>query len=295
MNFFTIKDLENLSGIKAHTIRIWEHRYHFLKPRRTDSNIRYYDGGELKTLLNIALLTKAGFRISQIDGMTEQQRNDRVMSLTVPYMCQERAVAELLEAVTRMDTDHFEAGLDRCIAENGFSKAVTCMIFPFLEKIGQLWTTSHILTAQEHFVTSLIRRKFSVAVDTARSRIKRQCTFLLFLPEGEWHELGLLYVWYLLRSRGFRTLYLGQNMPVSEAAVLCDTMQIDYVYLHLTSVSGGFQWKNLLSELGTHFREKAVVISGPLTLHATSVPKPDNITLKSSISDVVSFLNACEQ
>jgi len=293
MNFFTIKDLENLSGIKAHTIRVWEQRYHFLKPRRTGSNIRYYDGHELKTLLNVALLTRAGFRISQIDQMTEQERATRIMSLTAPYICQERSVGELLDAVTRMDTIRFEKLLDHAIAEKGFPRAVTCVVFPFLEKVGQLWAASHVLTAQEHFVTAMIRQKFSAAIEGARSRIRRDLTFLLFLPEGEWHELGLLYVWYLLRARGFRTVYLGANLPVADAAALAGGMKIDYVYLHLGAVSGGFQWKKLLCELGTQFPGTAVVISGAVTVHATSVGIPDNITLKSSIGDVVSFLNGC--
>jgi DNA-binding transcriptional MerR regulator len=275
MNFFTIKDLENLSGIKAHTIRVWEQRYNFLRPKRTGSNIRYYDGRELKTLLNVALLTKAGFRISQIDQMTEEERVQRVMSLTAPYICRERAVAELLDAVTAMDTRRFEKLLDHVIAEKGFPGAVMRVVFPFLEKIGQLWATSRVLTAQEHFVTAMIRQKFSVAVEGARSRIRRELTFLVFLPEGEWHELGLLYVWYLLKSRGFDVVYLGANLPVADAATVAAAMKIDYVYLHLSAVSGGFRWENLLSELGASFPRTPVVVSGPVTVHATSVGVPD--------------------
>lgn len=293
MNFFSIKDLENLSGIKAHTIRMWEQRYNFLKPRRTSSNIRYYDAQELKRLLNVALLNRAGFRISQINDMTEEERKNKVMSLAVPYECEERAVTVLLTAVTEMDTERFEKCLDDCIAEKGLAKAVSCIIFPFLEKIGQLWATNRLLTAQEHFVANLIRQKFVLAIEKARSRIKRAETFLLFLPEGEWHELGLLYVWYLLKTRGFQVLYLGANMPVAEAAAFCERTNADYVYLHLTSVTGGFQWNSFLGALHTHFRSKPVVISGPMTLHALTGALPDNISIKSSVEDVVSFLNAC--
>lgn len=293
MNFFTIKDLENLSGIKAHTIRMWEQRYGFLKPRRTNSNIRYYDGQELKKLLNVAVLNRAGFRISQINEMSEEERKSKLLSLSMPYACQERTVSALLAAVTDMDTERFEEILDKCIADKGFAKTATLVVFPFLEKIGQLWSTSRMLTAQEHLVTHLIRLKFVLAIENARSRIKRETSFLLLLPEGEWHELGLLFVWYLLRSRGFQVLYLGPNMPVPEAAELCGCARVDYLYLHLTSVTGNFRWSHLVKDLVTCFPGKQVIIAGPMAAHAKPGRLPDNITIKPRMDDVVSFLNAC--
>src|SRR5688500_9758364 len=144
MNAFTIKDLENLSGIKAHTIRIWEQRYGFLKPKRTETNIRYYSNDELKTVLNIALLNKYGFRISHINKMKPEEMQDKILSLSQAQARQERLINLLIQDMVDLNMDKFEALLDEQIRLKGVEKAITQLIFPFLEKIGILWLTNHI-------------------------------------------------------------------------------------------------------------------------------------------------------
>ena len=145
MHSFTIKDLENLSGIKAHTIRIWEQRYQFLKPSRTDTNIRYYSSDELKKLLNIALLNKYGFKISHIDKMGEIEVNEKILSLSGPEALQERIVNELIQCMVDLNIDKLEDTLDRYIAAKGIERTITQIIFTFMEKIGILWLTNHNL------------------------------------------------------------------------------------------------------------------------------------------------------
>src|SRR5688572_5975173 len=144
MNAFTIKDLENLSGIKAHTIRVWEQRYNFLKPQRTTTNIRYYSNDELKKLLNIARLNKYGFKISHIDRMQPAEIRERILSLNDTKAIQERIVNELVQEMIDLDMLKFEKILSHYIAAKGIEKAVVQIIFPFLEKIGILWQTGHI-------------------------------------------------------------------------------------------------------------------------------------------------------
>src|SRR5580698_11250645 len=142
MNEFTIKDLENLSGIKAHTIRIWEQRYSFLKPQRTGTNIRYYTNQELKTILNIALLNKYGYKISHIDRMDEQELQNKIISLSQAQACHERVVNQLIHYMIDLDIDNFENILDNYIHSKGIDKAINQIIFPFLERIGILWLTN---------------------------------------------------------------------------------------------------------------------------------------------------------
>src|SRR6187402_2954929 len=144
MNVFTIKDLENLSGIKAHTIRIWEQRYRFLKPCRTETNIRYYCGQELKTLLNISLLNKYGYRISHIDKMSGEELQARIGELTDPDAQQLRLVNELIAHMIDLDIAAFQRSLDAFILTNGIDQAISQVIFPFLHRIGILWLTHHI-------------------------------------------------------------------------------------------------------------------------------------------------------
>src|SRR5258707_4729100 len=150
MNVFTIKDLENLSGIKAHTIRIWEQRYNFLKPRRTTTNIRYYSNDELKTVLNIALLNKYGFKISHIDRMQPQEIKEKILSLGDAKAIQERIINELVQEMVDLEMERFEKVITNYITAKGIERTVIQIIFPFLEKIGILWQTGPIKPAQEH-------------------------------------------------------------------------------------------------------------------------------------------------
>src|SRR5882757_11320840 len=143
INVFTIKDLENLSGIKAHTIRIWEQRYNFLKPNRTDTNIRYYCNQELKTILNISLLNKYGYKISHINKMTGQELKTKIVSLSDRIAREERLINELIAYMIDLEIECFERILDGFILANGIDKAITRIIFPFLQRIGILWVTNH--------------------------------------------------------------------------------------------------------------------------------------------------------
>ena len=216
MNAFTIKDLENLSGIKAHTIRIWEQRYGFLKPQRTATNIRYYSSEELKTILNVALLNKYGFKVSHIDKMQPQEIREKILSLSDVVAMQERFVNDLMQAMVDLDMDLFEKTLANYINAKGIERTITQIIFPFLEKIGILWLTGHIIPAQEHLVSNIIRQKIIVAIDKAESPLVADKTALLFLPEAEHHELGLLFLNFILKSRGIKTIYLGANVPLKD-------------------------------------------------------------------------------
>jgi DNA-binding transcriptional MerR regulator len=159
MNKFTIKDLENLSGIKAHTIRIWEQRYSFLKPQRTATNIRYYSNQELKMLLNISLLNKYGFKISHINRMSMDELKEKTLTLSGGQAQQERIVNELIQHMIDLDLDAFEYVLDQFITARGIEKTITFIIFPFLERIGILWQTDHINPAQEHIISNIVRQK----------------------------------------------------------------------------------------------------------------------------------------
>ncbi|HEY6063045.1 MAG TPA: MerR family transcriptional regulator, partial [Chitinophagaceae bacterium] len=184
MNAFTIKDLENLSGIKAHTIRIWEQRYNFLKPRRTTTNIRYYSNDELKTILNIALLNKYGFKISHIDRMQPEEIREKILSLADAKAVQERVLNELVREMADLDMEKFEQVIADYIAAKGIEQAVIQIIFPFLERIGILWQTGHINPAQEHLVSNIIRNKLILAIETTVPGKKLDKSFLLYLPEG---------------------------------------------------------------------------------------------------------------
>lgn len=289
MNAFTIKDLENLSGIRAHTIRIWEQRYSFIKPQRTDTNIRYYSNDELKTILNVALLTRYGYKISHIDRMRPNEIRDKIIMLSAQQAQQERIVNELIHYMVDLDLDRFEDVLDDYIAAKGIDRTITQVIFPYLERIGILWLTNHINPAQEHLVTNIIRQKLIVGVEGAFTHVGINKTVLLFLPEGEHHELGLLYMYYLLKIRGVNTLYLGSNVPLKDIEFVAKYKKPDYLYTHLTTVANGFSFDKFLQHLQTRLSSFPVVISGQLTQHYKK-KVPTNISFIKSLQGVTEYV-----
>jgi DNA-binding transcriptional MerR regulator len=289
MNSFTIKDLANLSGIKAHTLRIWEQRYNFLKPHRTDTNIRYYSNDELKTILNIALLNKYGFKISHIDKMSAGEVQEKILSLNQLQAQQERVVHELIQQMIDMEMDSFEKTINQFIAVKGIERTITQIIFPFLEKIGILWLTNHINPAQEHLVSNVIRQKLISGIEAVQTPLKSNKTILLFLPEGEYHELGLLFMYYLLKNRGINVLYVGSSVPLKDVEYVVSYKKPDYLYTHLSTVGQSFNFERFLLQVTEKFRHIPIVISGQLT-NTYEKKIPSSINFKRSFAEVMAFV-----
>ena len=291
MNAFTIRDLENLSGIKAHTIRIWEQRYTFLKPHRTTTNIRYYSNDELKTVLNIALLNKYGFKISHIEKMQATEIRDKILSLGDAHAIQERIVNDLVQEMVDMEFERFEKIIANYIIAKGIERTVIQIIFPFLEKIGILWLTGHVSPAQEHLVTNIIRQKLIVGIESTISPVRLDKTCLLFLPEGEHHELGLLFMYYLLKSRGARIIYLGANVPVKDAQYVIKSKKPDLVFVHLTATAANFNFDKFLQNIHLYFENTRTIISGQLTQQYKKNP-PASVEFKKSLTEVMELLSS---
>jgi DNA-binding transcriptional MerR regulator len=234
MGQYSIKDLEQLSGIKAHTIRIWEQRYSLIEPKRTDTNIRYYDDEQLKYLLNVSLLSKNGCKISKISKWSEEEFLNQVKRIYEQSLIHDGRVQldldanDLITAMIDMDALKFHRIYENSIRNNGFQKTITELIYPFLEKVGILWTIGQINPAQEHFVSSLIRQKIISAIDKLEENQSGD-KFLLFLPECEHHEIGLLLSHYLLKKSGKRVYYLGQNLPMSDVSSAVLTIDPDFI------------------------------------------------------------------
>ena len=291
MNTFTIKDLENLTGIKAHTIRIWEQRYSFLKPQRTQTNIRYYCNRELKMILNIALLNKYGFKISHIDKMNEKELQEKIISLSDVQACHERIENELIHYMIELDMDKFEKIIDNYILAKGIDKTITQIIFPFLDRIGILWVANQIHPVQEHLVMNVIRQKLIVGIEGLVTRTFVDKTVLLFLPEGEYHELGLLFAYYLLKSRGVRVLYLGANVPLKDVEFVCNYKSPDYLYTHLTCLTGNFTLDKFLVQKNLRIKSIPLVISGQLAQAKFRKQYP-TIHFKRSLPEVMEYISS---
>jgi|TARA_B110000971_G_scaffold30137_1_gene27194 DNA-binding transcriptional MerR regulator len=214
-NNFSIKDLENITGVKAHTIRIWEKRYDLLSPERSETNIRYYSNKNLQKLLNIVLLNNNNYKISKISEMKDDEISFTARELVLDRAINEEAINSLKLAMFQFDKTLFNNIYSRLLLKKTFKEIFKEIFIPFLEHVGLLWQTETILPAHEHFVSNLISQKVQVNTEELKyTTIISDTTYVLFLPENEIHELGLLYLNYELVLRGYKTIYLGQSLPI---------------------------------------------------------------------------------
>jgi DNA-binding transcriptional MerR regulator len=212
---FTIKDLENISGIKAHTIRIWEKRYNLLQPKRTDTNIRYYSHQNLQKILNVVLLTKNDYKISRIAKMSEEEVLLQSREVAFNSAVKDDAINSFKLAMFQFDKVLFNKTYDKLLLKKDFKKIFKDIFIPFLNHIGLLWQTDTLLPAHEHFVSNLIAQKIHANTEILEHTVSAsKKIFILFLPENEIHDLGLLYLNYELILKGNNTIYLGQNLPL---------------------------------------------------------------------------------
>ncbi len=213
MGKYSIKELERLSGIKAHTIRIWEKRHQLIEPQRTSTNIRFYSDEDLKKIINVSLLNNHGVKISHIAELNHDQLVQKVLEFTEKKMEAAVHINQMIVAMIDMDEEMFDLQLSRMSAKFGIERAITEVIYPFLDRIGILWQTGNITPAQEHFISNLVRQKLIVAIDSLPQPPKTAKTAILFLPEHELHEIGLLFCHYIMKKDSVRVWYLGQMVP----------------------------------------------------------------------------------
>lgn len=213
---FTIKDLENFSGIKAHTIRIWEKRYGLLEPLRTDSNIRFYTIESLKKLLNVTLLNDNGLKISKIADLSDEGIETKVKELSLKKGKHSNVLNSFKLSMLNFDEFLFHQTYHSLLEEYSFRELFSEILMPFLNEIGVLWMVSSITPAHEHFISNLIKQKIYLNIDRVRlvEKSKQDTVYVLFLPINEIHELGLLYLHFELLLKGCHSIYLGQSVPV---------------------------------------------------------------------------------
>ncbi|HKX87403.1 MAG TPA: MerR family transcriptional regulator [Flavobacterium sp.] len=213
---FSIKDLENLSGIKAHTIRIWEKRYNILQPMRTETNIRLYDAKNLQKLLNVVLLHNHGYKISKISKYSDEEIPNIVRDIISEKSVNHHAITEFKMAMMNFDQTQFLKTYNELLSERPFHEIFEEIFIPLLDEIGLLWQSDTISPAHEHFISHLVRQKVILHTERAQleTKINNNKTYILYLPLNEIHEIGLLYINYELIRHGCHTLYLGESIPI---------------------------------------------------------------------------------
>ena len=260
---YSIKELEHLSNIKAHTLRIWEQRYGFIKPSRTEGNVRTYSSSDLKLILNIALLKENGHKISKIAQMSDQEIHRSVIDVSKNLHKTDDQIQAMVLAMLDTDEDRFEKVLSRNILKSGFEQTIVNIIYPFLARIGIMWQTGSINPAKEHFITNLIRQKIIVAIDGQYvDQVENPLKYLLFLPDGELHEVSLLFCNYIVRSRGFKSIYLGQSLPHEDLKKIYNFHSPQFIMTVLTTYPGMEKIQEYVTKLENDFPNSHLLLSG---------------------------------
>jgi DNA-binding transcriptional MerR regulator len=286
---YSISELSRLSGIKSHTIRVWEQRYGLLNPNRTDTKIRYYTDEDLKQLMNVSLLNRSGIKISKIACLCKDGLKNKVTEIETNSCTHQITVDQLAKCMVSYDEVGFEKIINSAILKHGFKTVMLEILYPFLEKIGLLWMTGNINPAQERFVSNIIRQKIIVAIDgqtiTHSSSSKK---ILLFLPQHEWHELSLLFFCYNLKLHNQHIIYLGANIPNADLQPILDVYEPDFVFTVLTS---SLYIKNSIQLINSLAKNNATIKFKVAGFQAFHLAKSNlkNLYCFKSLIDVLAF------
>ena len=289
MSVYSIKDLEQLSGIKAHTLRIWEQRYNFIKPKRTDTNIRFYDDNDLKLVLNISLLKDNGHKISKICKMCSADINQEVVKLTEVRLSLPEQIHALTLAMIDCSEDQFDKIMTANIAQYGLEETMMNLIFPFLNQIGVLWQTGSICPSHEHYITSLVKQKLYGAIQSHTvEKPSGKNKYMLFLPEGEFHELSLLFAWYLLKTRDKKVIYLGSNLDLKYIRNVYESQKPEILVSALTSCPEANSTQLFIDSLAEEFNKSTLILSGRQVIGKNLEPGR-NVLLLNNFNELIDF------
>ena len=292
MGIYTIKDLEQLSDIKAHTLRVWEQRYGILQPQRTQTNIRYYTDEDLRHLLCIAFLNKNGFKISQIAELNQAQISDKVTELSQRKLQEGTQFDALILAMISLDEEKLEQIINANTEALGFDGMMNQVVFPFLDKLNTLWLLGSVKQVQEQFVSQLIRRKLFAAIEQiAPQRDLAKPLIVIYQPEGLNAELSLLYLYYLLRRDQKRVIYLGTGIGIGDMQQLCKQLNPLATYAILgDEPSHKFRPVSFMKNICEQIPSTEHYFSGYFAINPT-IKIPDNGKIVSNLSETINWIS----
>lgn len=283
MRTYSIKEIESLTGIKAHTLRMWEQRYYMVEPHRTETNIRFYDEEQLKMLLNVSFLLANGYRISRISQMaTDEMRvavkeaflrvSDKRGDLAVQYR-----INDLILAMLEFDEGRFEQIYSSSVMKYGVERTLIDLISPFIERMQLMWRTGEMDSGQEHFMYYLIRQKVTVAIDGLPLAPAHAEKFLIFLPESEYRDLIISIYIYLLKVREKRIINLGQDISFGYLERISQTIRPDVLMTFLVAPIGFPEAQQYVTDLGRNFPDKTIFLAGSVEFMG-ELECPDNVS-----------------
>ncbi len=288
---YSIKDLEKLSGIKAHTIRMWEIRYEVVRPHRTSTNIRFYTDRDLRKIMNIAALNRMGLKISKIAKLSNEELNEKIIDIFQKESKGETKVDQLILAMTDLDDKKFQNILSNVTMNRGFENAIIELLFPFLDRLGLLWQTGNINTAHEKFVLNILRQKLLVAIDGIYNQHDTGSKLvMMFLPKGEYHEIELLFYRYILSKSGHKVIYLGQSIPFDDLEVVSGFKCPDTLFTCINKAYSNSEFKAFLNKISLQFPKQTIYVAG-MQISNFNGNLPINVKKVTSIQELKETIN----
>jgi DNA-binding transcriptional MerR regulator/methylmalonyl-CoA mutase cobalamin-binding subunit len=291
-NKLFIKDLENITGIKAHTIRIWEQRYNLLTPHRTDTGLRYYDENQLRLILNVSILNNNGFKISKIAEMSIDEIYETCQQLSESASKYDSQIQALVSTMLTFDEREFNKILSINILKMGVEETMLQIVFPFMDQIGLLWLSGSIHPAHEHFISNLIRQRLHVAIDSLNlSHGPEAKKFLVFVPTGENHDISIMFANYVLRSRGHEVIYLGTQTPFEDLYTIFEMRKPDFIFSIITALNSNVSIQTFINNLGKYWKDTQILLSGNQIINRKDLKMPENVKVLNSPKDLFVFLD----
>ena len=282
---YSIKDLENFTSIKAHTIRIWEQRYKLLEPKRTETNIRYYTDEDLKKILNISLLYNNGLKISKIASLSENEIYEQAKDiLHSEKQSSSEEIESIVRAISELNESFIHSALHRLYDEIGMERLYAEVLIPLLERVGVLWQVNTITVSHEHFFSNILREFLIVKIDGIKVNIYSKPKVVLFLPEHEKHEISLLFYYYILKSRGYECYYLGQSVPYKDLVEFVERVQPEYLFSSLIAELPEEKFDRIIDGIQQIFPLDKVYIGGIQAKNFTS-------RLPSKVNNIQAFID----
>lgn len=291
-NKLFIKDIENITGVKAHTIRIWEQRYKIFEPNRTDTGIRYYDEDQLRLILNICILNKNNYKISRIAEMSKEEIFEKCQELSENKSKYSNQIQSLISHMMTFNESEFNKILSLNSLKIGFEETMLDIVFPFMEQVGLLWLSGSIHPAHEHFISNLIRQKLYISIDNLSIPLnKNPKKFLIFVPTGENHDLGLLFANYVIRSKGHEVIYLGSQTPFEDLNQIFDMRKPDYIFSIITSLNSNISVQTFINILGKQWKNTQILLSGAQVVNRKDIKFPSNFRILNHAKDLFEHLD----
>jgi DNA-binding transcriptional MerR regulator len=296
MNRFSIAELENYTGIKAHTIRKWEERYGVLSPKRTEGNTRYYSDDELRKLLCISSLLELDYKISSLCNMKDAEREevlnkhirdgDRINERNFKLY-----INEMINTALQFDEIRFNRLFSRCVNDLGTDRAYSHIIYPLLVRLGMMWTTETIAPSQEHFITNQIKIRLNESIANLPLPINPLETWLLFLPEDEYHDIGLTYAYYTIRKARRKVIFLGASVPYESLKAAVKLAKPANLLFFPGNNQSKTKIQSYLGKLAKDFGKQKIFAAGRFS---AELKYPNNIKLLTEINELRIALNEKE-